>query len=89
MTEKKSGLNDTARLHLHNRSKNIIRLDGFVDAEGNALVVGVEADRGLIGAPQPVVSVTAGELRKMSAHPAIDAMLNDPNCLEAKQPFSL
>lgn len=83
-------LNGNAKMILHNRTRNIINLDGFTDYQGQPLVLGTEADRGLIGVPQPEAEVKVADLRKMRENPTLAAMMDDhPRQIEAKQPFRL
>lgn len=82
-------LNGNANMVLHNRTRNIMRLDGYNDASGKPLVLGTEADRGIVGAPQPEATVKVSELRKMMENPALAYMLDEGKELEAKRPFSL
>ncbi len=87
-------LNGNAKLTLFNRSSNIIRISGFKDVEGNALVLGTEADRGIVGAPQPEAKITVATLREMRKNKALDYMFTGDGkgrgkTLEAKQPFAI
>ncbi len=83
-----SEINGNTNMVLHNRTRSIMALDGFVDSEGAPLVLGIESDRGIVNAPQPEVTVKMSELRKMKSNPALAAMLDEGTELEAKRPFS-
>lgn len=77
-----------AQLILSNRTKNIIRIDGHVDTAGAPLVLGIESDRGVVGAPQPEVKITAAEYKKMSENRAIQGML-DGRMIDVRRPFDI
>lgn len=79
-------VNGNTRVKLTNTTRNIIVLDDFKDVNGAPVVLGTEADRGIIGAPQPSVTVTLATARKMRENPALGAMLEDT--IRVSTPFS-
>lgn len=82
-------LNGNATMTIHNRTKNVMCLDGFKDVDGRPVVLGIEADRGIIGAPQPTATVKVSEVRKMMENPALAYMLEESRELEIKRPFHI
>lgn len=84
-----SEVNNNANLKIYNTSKNIIALDGFKDREGKDIVLGIEGDRGIVGAPQPEATISGATFKTMMENPAIQAMVDDPKGpLNVRRPFT-
>lgn len=64
---------DDAEVVLVNLTNNIIELP-MKDKKGGYVVLGAAVDAGLIGAKQPEVTVTVGEIRRARMNPAFELM---------------